>query len=134
MDKSGVGAVFLRELRFPLPMYIPSASPQSSSLSPETGTIGQEKPQSQKTHKPYKLKKKIRKRLGKHVPATKNTHATTEEFLDVVFLCGPCRTNYSISGERKLGDFSSQNFMFLYCGLLGVCQGFRQTNCLSLTS
>jgi hypothetical protein len=42
MDKSGAGADFLRELRFPLPIYIPSASPQSSSLSPEAGTIGQE--------------------------------------------------------------------------------------------
>jgi hypothetical protein len=27
MDKSGAGAGFLRELRFPLPIYIPSASP-----------------------------------------------------------------------------------------------------------
>jgi hypothetical protein len=43
MDKSGAGAGFLlRELRFPLPIYIPSASPQLSSLSPEAGTIGQE--------------------------------------------------------------------------------------------
>jgi hypothetical protein len=33
MEKSGAGAGFLRELRFPLPIYIPSASPQSSSLS-----------------------------------------------------------------------------------------------------
>jgi hypothetical protein len=40
MDKSGVGAGFLGELRFPLPIYIPSASPQSS-LSSEAGTIGQ---------------------------------------------------------------------------------------------
>jgi hypothetical protein len=31
MDKSGAGAGFLRELRFPLPIYIPSAAPQSSS-------------------------------------------------------------------------------------------------------
>jgi hypothetical protein len=38
MDKSGAGAGFLRELRFPLLIYIPSASPQSSSLSPEAGT------------------------------------------------------------------------------------------------
>jgi hypothetical protein len=30
MDKSSTGASFLRELRFPLPIYIPSASPQSS--------------------------------------------------------------------------------------------------------
>jgi hypothetical protein len=35
MDKSGAGAGFLRELRFPLPIYIPSASPQSSSLPPD---------------------------------------------------------------------------------------------------
>jgi hypothetical protein len=45
MDKSGAGACFLRELRFPLPIYIPSCSPQSSSLSPQAGTIGQEWPQ-----------------------------------------------------------------------------------------
>jgi hypothetical protein len=38
MDESGAGAGFLRELRFPQPIYIPSASPQSSSLSPEAGT------------------------------------------------------------------------------------------------
>jgi hypothetical protein len=30
-----------------LPIYIPSASPQSSSLSSEAGTIGQEWPQCQ---------------------------------------------------------------------------------------
>jgi hypothetical protein len=47
MDKSSAGAGFLRERRFPLPIYIPSASPQSSSLSPEAGTIGQEWPQCQ---------------------------------------------------------------------------------------
>jgi hypothetical protein len=47
MDKSGAGAGFLRELRVPLPIYIPSASLQSSSLSPEAGTIGQEWPQCQ---------------------------------------------------------------------------------------
>jgi hypothetical protein len=40
MDKSGAGAGFLQELRFTLPIYIPSASPQSSSLSPQAGTIG----------------------------------------------------------------------------------------------
>jgi hypothetical protein len=45
MDKSGAGAGFLLELRFPLPIYIPSASPQSSSLSPEVDTINQEWPQ-----------------------------------------------------------------------------------------
>jgi hypothetical protein len=47
MDKSGAGTGFLRELRFLLPIYIPFASPQSSSLSPEAGTIGQEWPQCQ---------------------------------------------------------------------------------------
>jgi hypothetical protein len=46
-DKSGAGAGFLRELRFPLPIYTPSTSPQSSSLSPEADTIGQEWPQCQ---------------------------------------------------------------------------------------
>jgi hypothetical protein len=30
MDKSGAGAGSLREIRFSLPIYIPSASPQSS--------------------------------------------------------------------------------------------------------
>jgi hypothetical protein len=30
MDKSGAGAGFFRERRVPLPIYIPSASPQSS--------------------------------------------------------------------------------------------------------
>jgi hypothetical protein len=58
MDKSGTGAGFLRELRLPLPIYIPSASPQSSSLSPEAGTIGQEWLQCQKPHKPNNNKKK----------------------------------------------------------------------------
>jgi hypothetical protein len=61
MDKSGAGARFLRELRFPLPIYIPSASPQSSSLSPEAGTIGQEWPQCQQPHKPN-IKKRLKKK------------------------------------------------------------------------
>jgi hypothetical protein len=56
MHKSGAGAGFLQELLFPLPIYIPSASPQSSSLSPEAGTIGQEWPQCQKSYKPNKKK------------------------------------------------------------------------------
>jgi hypothetical protein len=56
MDKSGAGAGFFRELRFPLPIYIPSASPQSSSLSPEPGTICQEWPQCQKPQKPTNKK------------------------------------------------------------------------------
>jgi hypothetical protein len=47
MDKSGAGAGFLQELRFRLPIYITSTSPQSSSLSPEAGTIGQGWPQCQ---------------------------------------------------------------------------------------
>jgi hypothetical protein len=57
MDKSGAGAGFLRELRFPLPIYIPSASPKSSSLSPEAGTIGQEWLQCQEHHKSNNNKK-----------------------------------------------------------------------------
>jgi hypothetical protein len=47
MDKIGAGAGFIRRLLFPLPIYILSASPQSSSLSPEAATIGQEWPQCQ---------------------------------------------------------------------------------------
>jgi hypothetical protein len=47
MDKGGAVVGFLRELRFPLAIYIPSASPKSSSLSPEASTIGQEWPQCQ---------------------------------------------------------------------------------------
>jgi hypothetical protein len=45
MDKSGAVAGFLRELLFPLPIYIPSASAQSTSVSPDAGTIGQDWPQ-----------------------------------------------------------------------------------------
>jgi hypothetical protein len=56
MDECGAGAGFLRELRFLLPMYIPSASPQSSSLSSEAGTKGQKWPQCQLIHKPNKKK------------------------------------------------------------------------------
>jgi hypothetical protein len=47
MDKSVAGEGFRRELRFPLSIYIPSASPHSSSLSPEAGTIGQNWPHCQ---------------------------------------------------------------------------------------
>jgi hypothetical protein len=54
--KVALGQVFLRELRFPLPIYIPSASSQSSSLSTEAGTIRQEWPQCQQSHKPNKKK------------------------------------------------------------------------------
>jgi hypothetical protein len=61
MEESGAGAGFLRELRFPLPIYIPFASPQSSSLSPEAGTISQEWSQCQQPHKPNKKQKKIQK-------------------------------------------------------------------------
>jgi hypothetical protein len=64
MDKSGAGAGFLQELRFPLPIYIPSASPQSSSLSPEVGTIGQEWPQCQEFHKQENKKTKKKKDVG----------------------------------------------------------------------
>jgi hypothetical protein len=50
MAESGTGAGFFFPENFglfPLPIYIPSTSPQSSSLSPEAGTIGQEWPQCQ---------------------------------------------------------------------------------------
>jgi hypothetical protein len=43
MDKSDAGAGFLRELGFSLAIYIPSASPQSSSLSPKAGTPNKKK-------------------------------------------------------------------------------------------
>jgi hypothetical protein len=53
MDKSGAGAgqVFSKNFGFPLPIYIPSASPQSSPLSPEAATLGQEWPQCEQPHK-----------------------------------------------------------------------------------
>jgi hypothetical protein len=63
MDKSGAAAGFLRELRFPLSIYIPPASSQSSALSPEAGTIGQEWPQCQYPHKP-ELKKMFKKLIN----------------------------------------------------------------------
>jgi hypothetical protein len=55
MDKSGAGAGFLRELPFPLPIYVSSASPQSSLLSPEAGTIRQEWPIASQTKKKKKI-------------------------------------------------------------------------------
>jgi hypothetical protein len=61
MDKSGAGAGFLREVRFPLPIYIPSAPPQSSSLSPEAGTIGQKWPQCNSLTN-QNLKKRVRRK------------------------------------------------------------------------
>jgi hypothetical protein len=45
--KVALGQVFSENFGFLLPIYIPSASPQSSSLSPEAGTIDQEWPQCQ---------------------------------------------------------------------------------------
>jgi hypothetical protein len=56
--KVALGQVFSENFGFPLPVYIPSASPQSSSVSPEAGTIGQEWPQCQWSHKPNNNKKK----------------------------------------------------------------------------
>jgi hypothetical protein len=67
MDKSSAGAGFLREFRFPLPIYNPSASPQSSSLSPEAGTIGQEWPQCQEPHKPELKKISIIRYMNKRI-------------------------------------------------------------------
>jgi hypothetical protein len=51
--KVGLGQVFSENFGFPfpLPIYIPSISPQSSSLSPEANTIGQEWPHSHKQNK-----------------------------------------------------------------------------------
>jgi hypothetical protein len=71
MDKSGAGAGFLRELRFPLLIYIPSASPQSSSLSPKAGTIGQEWPQCHSANSlTNELKKNILDRNSNHFRVT----------------------------------------------------------------
>jgi hypothetical protein len=64
MDKSGPGAGFLRELRFPLPIHIPSATPQSSSLSPKAGTIGVAAVQIASQTKLQKKKKKQVKRIA----------------------------------------------------------------------
>jgi hypothetical protein len=52
--KVALGQVFSENFGFLYTIYIPSASPQSSSLSPEAGTIGQEWPQCQQPHKPNK--------------------------------------------------------------------------------
>jgi hypothetical protein len=48
--KVALGQVFSENFGFPMPIYIPSASPQSSSLSSGAGTIGQLWPQHQKSH------------------------------------------------------------------------------------
>jgi hypothetical protein len=45
--KVALGQVFSENFGFPCTIYIPSASPQSSSLSPEVGRIGQDWPQCQ---------------------------------------------------------------------------------------
>jgi hypothetical protein len=84
MDKIGAGAGFLRELRFPLQIYIPSASPQSSSPSPEAGTIGHEWPQCQYPHKPNTFKKKspiqghVKIQLEKRLSTNKLTNKELE--------------------------------------------------------
>jgi hypothetical protein len=49
----------------------------------------------------------IRPTVQKNITAATNTYATTEELLDVSFLCGP----YCI--KRKQVISSSQNFFFL---------------------
>jgi hypothetical protein len=46
--------------------------------------------------------------LGKHVRAELDTHVTVEELMEVVFLCGPCRsymmrTNGPKTASRVLG-------------------------------
>jgi hypothetical protein len=47
LTEVALGQVFFENFGFSLPIYIPSASPQSFSLSPKVGTIGQEWPQCQ---------------------------------------------------------------------------------------
>jgi hypothetical protein len=88
MDKSGAGAGFLRELWFPLPIYIPSASPQPSSLSPETGTIGQEWP-----HKPNKKKNGYCTEKGKFTPLMAET---CMKILDTI-----CRPKHNVNNLSR---------------------------------
>jgi hypothetical protein len=57
-----------------------------------------------------------RQRLGEHVPASTNTHATIE-LLDAVFLCGPCH-EYSICTENKVADKFLPELLVFICGLL----------------
>jgi hypothetical protein len=57
-------------------------------------------PSSEGSNMTWRLKARIletemttvaRKRFDKHVPLTTNIHKRTEEWLDEMFLCGPCR-------------------------------------------
>jgi hypothetical protein len=43
--------------------------------------------------------------LCKHIPAATYTYAQR-------FLCSPCHVKYTICSERKVGNGSSQNFLF----------------------
>jgi hypothetical protein len=86
MDKTGARASFLRELRFPLPIYIPSASPQSSSLSLEAGTIGQEWPQCQLPPKPNKKQLRLGRAIAQAVSRRLLTAATLVQIR--VWSCG----------------------------------------------
>jgi hypothetical protein len=69
MDKSGAGAGFFPRTSVSLANLHSICSPQSSSLSPEAGTIGQEWPQCQEPHKPNK-KKKIKRLFEDRNPGT----------------------------------------------------------------
>jgi hypothetical protein len=46
-----------------------------------------------------------RQRLGKCIHEEKNTHATIQELCTWCFICGLCRIKYSISSEKKVGDY-----------------------------
>jgi hypothetical protein len=73
MDKSGAGAGFLRELRFPLSIYIPSASLNHlhyDSRLAQWATSGRSA-----NSLTIQIKKK---RLDKHVPVAMYTQETME--------------------------------------------------------
>jgi hypothetical protein len=91
MDKSGVWAGFLRELRFPLPIYIPSASPQSSSLSHEAGTKARSGRSANSLTNQIK-KKTIYENIGKLIPFTKFRFK----------MCGKKHDSSKISAETQI--------------------------------
>jgi hypothetical protein len=53
-----------------------------------------------------------RQQLDINVPAAMNTHATSEELLDAMFLCGPypSDTQYEVKSYQAVS--CSQNFFF----------------------
>jgi hypothetical protein len=100
MDKSCAGAGFLGKLWFPLPIYIPSASSQSSSLSPEAGTIGQEWPQCQQPHKPeFKKNKSIFTKVNqRNLPRARSIHSI--RYFSKIFSSIPLKIDYFLTDSN----------------------------------